>query len=86
MKFLNQTIYKSDIVAKIDLEHWKHFDEAVKTNDGFKIGDFIEVATRLTCQQMVDFLDEIKKLKTIKDVHKFADERILELSKEIKIK
>lgn len=82
MKFLNNIMYESDILANIQLEHWEAFDESSKI-DGFKIGDFIDVATRLTANQIVEMMNELLELKTIEEVHELIEEFKLEVYKEI---
>jgi len=85
LKLGAQTIYLSKTLNKIDEQHWEQFHLAVTSGQGFKVGDFIDLSVQLTAQQMVKFLDEIKKLKTIEEVHSIADEMILDIAKEIKL-
>jgi len=85
LKLGAQTIYLSGILAKVDEQHWKQFEMAVTSGEGFKVGDFIDLSVQLTAQQMIKFVDEFKKLETIEEVHKMADDVILELAREIKL-
>ena len=80
-----QTIYLSNLLTKLDEQHWKQFHLAVTSGEGLKVGDFIDLSVRLTAQQMIKFLDEIKKVETIEEVHSIADEMILDIAKEIKL-
>lgn len=84
-KFGAATLYLSEFLNKIDNQHWEQFHMAVTSGEGFKVGDFIDLSVRLTAQQMVKFLDEIKKVKTIEEVHKIADEIILDIAREIEL-
>jgi len=85
MKILGQKIYQSEFLNEIDNEHWKVFGDAATTDARLKVGDFIDLAVNLTAQQMVKFLDEIKKFKTIEEVYKFIDEKTIEIAKDIKL-
>lgn len=80
-----QTLYLSNTLNKIDEQHWEQFHLAVTSGEGFKVGDFIDLSVRLTGQQMVKFLDEVKKVKTIEEVHQIADDMILDIAKEIEL-
>jgi len=84
-KFGAAKLYESDFIANIDVAQWKQFDEAVKSGQGFKVGDFIDLSVNLTAIQMVEFLDTIKKMQTIEEVHKYCDDLTLEIAKEIKL-
>ena len=85
LKFGVQTIYESDILSDIDLEHWKNFDEAVKSGQGFKVGDFIGIATNTTAKQLVKFLDEFNECESLTDVKTKTNQYIEEIQKEIKL-
>lgn len=79
------TLYESDFIAKINNEHWEHFHNNVESGNGFKVGDFIDLSVNLTITQMVEFLDKIKEMKTIEEVHKYVDDLTIEIAKEIKL-
>jgi len=57
----------------------------VTSGEGFKVGDFIDLSVKLSAQQIVKFLDEVKKVKTIEEVHTIADDLILDIAKEIQL-
>lgn len=80
-----QTLYVSNLLNKLDEQHWEQFHLAVTSGQGFKVGDFIDLSVRLTAQQMVKFLDEVKRVKTLEEVHRIADEMILDIAKEVKL-
>lgn len=86
MKFGAQTMHESDFVREISLDHWKHFDDAVKSGDGFKVGDFMDIATRLTAMQMYKFLYEISSLNNIEEIKAKAEVIMLDIEKEIDVK
>jgi len=85
LKLGAQTIYLSGMLAKVDEQHWKQFEIAVTSGEGFKVGDFIDLSVQLTAQQLIKFMDEFKKMETIGEVHKMTDDVILELAREIKL-
>jgi hypothetical protein len=85
LKLGAQTIYLSNLLNKLDEQHWEQFHLAVTSGKGFKVGDFIDLSVRLSAQQIVKFLDEIKKVKTIEEVHAIADDVILDIAKEIQL-
>ena len=41
MEFLGQKLYQSDLINKIDNEHWKNFGDAATKDSRLKVGDFI---------------------------------------------
>jgi hypothetical protein len=85
MKLGAAKLYESDFIADIDNAQWKQFDEAAHSGKGFKVGDFIDLSVNLTAIQMVEFLDKIKEMQSIEEVHKYCDDLIMEISKEIKL-
>lgn len=84
-KFGAQTIYKSDTLSEISLEHWKHFDEAVKSDAGLKVGDLIDNAVNVTAQQLVRFLDEFIKCESMEEFKAKAEKYIDEIQQEVKL-
>jgi|ERR1035437_719677 hypothetical protein len=79
------TLYESDLITKINNEHWKNFGDAATTDVRLKVGDFIDLSVNLTIVQMINFLDEIKKFKTIEEIHKYIEDITLEIAKELKL-
>ena len=79
VKFLNNYMYESDMLADMQLEHWKAFDAMVKKDRNFKAGDFIDTAVRVACNQIVEVLNKLTEQPSAEDV----DKRIYEIREEI---
>ena len=82
-RFGAQTLYESDILSKVSLQHWENFDGAVKSGEGFKVGDFIDIAVNTTAIQLVKFLDEFTKCETMDELKSKAKIYIDEIQKEV---
>lgn len=85
-RFGAQTIYKSDFLSEINLEHWKEFDAKAKTNDknsAYTIADFIQNAVDITALQMIKFLREISEMESLEKVKEKASALIVEIAHEV---
>lgn len=85
LKFGAQTLYDSKILTDVSLAHWKIFDESVKSNQNFKIGDFIDVSVNQTAVEMVKFLEKISEMN-FEEINEFIKSSIEEIQKEILLK
>lgn len=83
MTFLNEYVFDSEVLEKIQHEHWKSFHDKSQTDDGYKIGDFINASVRLTANQIADIIEEFIKLKSMKAVKAKASEILNEIYTQI---
>jgi len=83
-KFVTDYMYESKMLNDMQQEHWKDFDEKAKTEEGWKVGDFINNSTRISANQIAKIVEKFMEMKSIAQVRVEGQMILDEIYRDIK--
>lgn len=82
-KFLDSTLFESDMLSEMHLQHWQEFDKQIKNGGEQKAGDFIDAAVKVSANQLAKKLEELATISSLVEIKQKISEMLDDIYKEI---